>query len=47
MTTWLADNRQHKHGVHHYAAQDFDLEVPALRDRFRFYYDRFDVREEP
>jgi hypothetical protein len=47
MTTWLADNRQHKHGVHHYAAQDFDLDVPALRNQFRFYYDRFDVREEP
>jgi hypothetical protein len=47
MTTWLADNRQHKHGVHYYAAQDFHLDVPALRDRFQFYYDRFGVREEP
>ena len=47
MTTWLADHRQHRHGVHRYAARDFDLDVPALRDRFRFYYDRFDVRREP
>jgi hypothetical protein len=47
MTTWLADNRQHKHGVHHYAPEDFDLDVPALREQFRFYYNRYDVPEEP
>src|SRR5687767_9456553 len=23
MTAWLARNRQHKHGVHHYAPDDF------------------------
>ena len=30
-------------GRHHYAAEDFALSVPELRDRFAFYYDRFDV----
>ncbi|MEU5214247.1 sulfotransferase [Streptomyces sp. NPDC020742] len=30
-------------GRHHYAAADFALDVPELRERFAFYYDRFDV----
>ncbi|TDT97699.1 sulfotransferase family protein [Streptomyces sp. 846.5] len=30
-------------GRHQYAASDFALDVPELRERFAFYYDRFDV----
>ncbi len=43
MTAWLADNRQHKHGVHHYDAADFAIDVPALRERLRFYTDKHAV----
>jgi hypothetical protein len=46
MVTWLEKNRQHKHGVHRYAAEDFGLDVAELRKRFDFYYDRYGVRQE-
>jgi hypothetical protein len=46
MAAWLADNRQHKHGVHRYAAEDFGLDVAALRQRFDFYYERYGVRQD-
>jgi hypothetical protein len=43
MQSWIADNRQDKHGGHDYAAEDFGLDVDALRGRLKFYQDRFDV----
>ena len=43
MRSWIADNRQEKHGRHDYAAEDFGLDVEALRERLKFYQDRFDV----
>jgi hypothetical protein len=46
MAAWLAGNRQHKHGVHRYAAEDFGLDVAELRRRFEFYYDKYGVRRE-
>jgi hypothetical protein len=38
---WLADNKQHKHGLHRYAASDFGLDEAALRERFAAYRERF------
>jgi hypothetical protein len=38
-----ADNQSRNSGRHHYAAADFALDVPKLRERFAFYYERFDV----
>ncbi len=43
MQSWIADNRQEKHGRHDYAAEDFGLDVAALRGRLKFYQDRFAV----
>lgn len=40
---WLADNAQHKHGLHRYAASDFGLDEAALRERFSAYRERFDL----
>jgi len=34
-------------GRHRYAAEDFALDAAALRERFAFYYERFDVPREP
>jgi len=43
LTRWLADNRQHKHGIHRYAAEDFGLSEPELAERFSDYRARFDL----
>ncbi len=40
---WLADNEQHKHGRHRYAASDFGLEAGQLRERCSAYCARFDL----
>lgn len=41
-----ATAEKHRSGRHRYAAEDFALNVPELRERFAFYYDRFDVPQE-
>ncbi|WP_433859695.1 sulfotransferase family protein [Streptomyces kronopolitis] len=41
-----ATAENHRSGRHRYAAEDFALNVPELRERFAFYYDRFDVPQE-
>jgi hypothetical protein len=46
MVEWLHDGAQPK-GVHRYDAADFALEVGELRERFAFYYERFDVPRDP
>jgi len=43
LRAWLGHNPQHAHGVHRYAAEDFGLEPEALRERFAFYSERFDL----
>lgn len=44
---YLAANPRGKHGqVAYDIAGDFGIDVPALRERFAFYSDRFDVRPE-
>lgn len=41
-----ATAENHRSGRHRYAAEDFALNVAELRERFAFYYDRFDVPQE-
>lgn len=43
METWIARNRQGKHGEHEYAAEDFGFDLADLRARLRFYQDAYDV----
>ena len=38
---WRADTPREKHGSHTYDAADFGLDPAQLRERFRFYTDRF------
>jgi hypothetical protein len=45
LTRWLADNRQHKHGIHRYAAEDFGLTHEDLAERFADYRQRFGFGE--
>jgi hypothetical protein len=40
---WLESHPREQHGVHRYSAADFGLDAERLRDRFRFYIDRFDI----
>ncbi|PRQ07245.1 sulfotransferase family protein [Enhygromyxa salina] len=40
---WLADNRQHKHGLHRYAAEDFGLSAEGIASRYGRYRERFDL----
>jgi len=37
---WLAANRQHKHGAHRYALEDFGLDETQVRDRFAWHRHR-------
>ncbi len=41
MRAWLAENRQHKHGVHRYALEDFGIERAALVRELAPYCERF------
>ena len=43
MQAWRDDTPREKHGGHDYDAADFGLDPAALRERFRFYSERFDV----
>jgi hypothetical protein len=43
MQAWRNDTPRDKHGGHSYDAADFGLDKAKLRERFRFYSDRFDV----
>jgi len=45
---YLEANPRGKHGkVIYNLGGDFGVDVPALRERFQFYYDRFPVQQEP
>jgi hypothetical protein len=46
MAGWAAAHRRGRHGEHRYRLADFGLDAAEVRDRFRFYLDRFDVPEE-
>lgn len=43
MQAWRDDTPRDKHGGHDYDAADFGLDPTELRERFRFYSERFDV----
>jgi hypothetical protein len=43
MSAWRAETPRDKHGGHSYDAADFGLEPAELRERFRFYSERFGV----
>jgi hypothetical protein len=43
LSQWLASNRQHKYGIHRYAAEDFGLSDGAIAERFASYRQRFDL----
>ena len=43
MLAWRAATPRDKHGVHEYDAASFGLDLDRLRERFRFYSDRFGV----
>jgi hypothetical protein len=43
MESWRRDTPREKHGGHSYDAADFGLDPAALRERFRFYSERYDV----
>ena len=43
MKAWRNDTPKDKHGKHEYRPEDFGLSKEGLRERFRFYSDRFGV----
>jgi hypothetical protein len=43
MQAWRRNTPRDKHGAHEYDPVDFGLDRADLRERFRFYSDRFDV----
>lgn len=43
MERWRAETPREKHGSHRYDPADFGLTMQGLRDRFRFYSERFQV----
>jgi Sulfotransferase family len=47
MQDYVAANEQSGHGGHAYCAEDFAIDVPALRQRISGYYDRFGVKPDP
>lgn len=40
---WHAKNREGAHGAHRYSAQEYGLDVKAIRRDYEFYIDRFNV----
>jgi len=43
METWRKEQPRDKHGLHEYDPADFGLDRVAIREKFRFYTERFDV----
>ncbi|HVC69228.1 MAG TPA: sulfotransferase [Acidimicrobiales bacterium] len=41
MRDWATENHKGAHGVHEYALEDFGIGTDAVRQRFRFYTERF------
>jgi hypothetical protein len=46
MRAWVDANPQGKHGAHHYTLEEFGLALDDVREAFRPYTERFDVRLE-
>jgi hypothetical protein len=47
MRDYLDAHPRGQHGVHRYELSDFGLDADSLRERMRFYTERFDVEAEP
>jgi hypothetical protein len=45
MHAWRASTPRDKHGEHSYDAAEFGIDLPQLRQRFRFYTERFNVEQ--
>ncbi len=45
MTQWKAANPPGAHGSHEFSLDEFGLSADAVRDRFSFYLDRFELRD--
>ena len=43
MLAWRQNTPRDKHGRHEYSPADYGLDKAALRERFRFYSDRYNV----
>jgi hypothetical protein len=46
MAAWRRDTPRDKYGEHRCDPADFGLDPAALRERFRFYHDRFEVHDD-
>jgi hypothetical protein len=46
MQEWAVTHEKGRHGEHRYTLEDFGLDADGVRERFRFYLNRFDVPEE-
>lgn len=46
MDHWLQENRQHKHGVHHYSLEQFGLSAQQIRARFAEYIEQYNIEAE-
>ena len=46
MDHWLHENRQHKHGVHHYSLAQFGLSARQVRARFAEYMKHYTIEDE-
>jgi hypothetical protein len=47
MAGFLGANPQNKHGAHRYSLEEYGLTRDAVRDRLRFYLERFDLWDAP
>jgi len=46
ITQWLANNKQHKKGVHRYTAEQFGLNASEIRERYSRYIKEYDIPQE-
>ena len=46
MKWFIADNPQGKHGIHRYEAHEYGIDPAVVREQFRPYIERFDLKPE-
>ena len=46
ISQWLANNKQHKKGVHRYTAEQFGLNASEIRERYSRYIKEYDIPQE-
>jgi hypothetical protein len=46
ISQWLANNEQHKKGVHRYTAEQFGLNASEIRERYSRYIKEYDIPQE-